>query len=69
MLNVRIDRQEVKTLVEVFSATGARVYKREEAKASCFTPMALPLGFLAPGRYVLKVTCEGESTTRSFIKI
>ena len=69
VLNVRIDRQEVKTLVEVFSATGARVYKREEAKASCFTPMALPLGFLAPGRYVLKVTCEGESTTRSFIKI
>ena len=69
VLNVRIDRQEVKTLVEVFSATGARVYKREEAKASCFTPMALPLGFLAPGRYVLKVTCEGETTTRSFIKI
>ncbi len=69
VLNVRIDRQQATTLVEVFNAAGGKVYEEEVANASCFEPIAVALGHLAPGRYVLMVTCDGKSAQRSFVKI
>lgn len=69
VLNVRIDRQQATTLVEVFNAAGGKVYEEEVANASCFEPIAVALGYLAPGRYVLMVTCDGKSAQRSFVKI
>lgn len=69
VLNVRIDRQQSTALIEVYSAAGGKVLGKTVENASCFVPVSLEVGSLAPGRYVLRVTSKGETATRSFIKI
>lgn len=69
VLNIRIDAKKADVLIELFNTAGATVYKEEVANVSCFTPLTLALNFLAPGRYILKVTCNGESTSRNIIKL
>ena len=69
VLNVRIDAKKANTLVEVVNAAGGKVYEEEIADASCFEPIVLALGKLAPGRYVLRVTCNGGTASRTFVKI
>lgn len=69
VLNVRIDRQKASPRIEVLNSAGGKVYEEEVSNASCFEPMAVKLGHLAPGRYVLRVTCDGKTASRSFVKI
>ena len=69
VLNVRIDAKKANALVEVVNAAGGKVYEEEIADASCFEPIVLALGKLAPGRYVLRVTCNGGTASRTFVKI
>ena len=68
VLNVRIDARQATAGIEIINAAGGSVYKEEVVGASCFTPMGIDVTSLAPGRYVLRVECEGETTTRNFVK-
>lgn len=69
VLNIRIDAQEATADIEIVNAAGGRVYKETVVKASCFVPMPIDVTPFAPGRYTLLVTCEGKTTTRSFVKL
>ena len=69
VLNVRIDAEKATTLVQVFNSVGGMVYEKEFRNASCFEPITVALGNLAPGRYTLKVTTGGTSTSRTIVKI
>ena len=69
VLNIRIDAQEATADIEIVNAAGGTVYKEKVENASCFVPMPIDVTSFAPGRYTLLVTCEGKTTTRSFVKL
>lgn len=56
------------THIDIISQLGAVVYSFD-GKISAFKPVALDLSSLAPGRYQVKVTFDGETYTKTIVKL
>jgi len=67
-LTIGIEADEPTTVeIEIYSSTGVRVYKCE-IQADVYNPAQLDLSTLAPGRYTLSITYNGETYRSTLIK-
>lgn len=66
-LTVRPYKESPQTRITVLSSTGAKVFDSVQA-SSPFEPAIVDMGSVAPGKYVINVSFDGESYLRTVVK-
>ena len=68
VLTVRPYKETASATVTVVSASGAKVLE-QTSSSSPFEPFKLSMGSLAPGKYVINVSFDGETHQRTVVKL